>query len=396
MKRGNLKTIVSLCLAFTVIFSVYSQTSNPLTNSKQVAKKSNELTVCDRTLLKETVTIPLSLLTEELQILKLDDTDAALVKETPVEISDNYLLVKGSGAIPFKLFDKKTGKFLTNIGSFGQGPGEYRNVYDQQLDEKNNRIYLLPWQSKSILVYDLQGKALTSIPLIADAPKGKFKVDTKSSTVIVSILPFTGVNAVVWTQTTDGKLVNSIVPGHLAVAPDFSNEVEAYKTGNEYGFNIFTFAPRADSVYHYNSSQNKLIPVFTLDFKNMEQTIHSYSELPDYYLGQLAEPKQIAENLTTTQNNRFYIVDKKTLKGSFFKLENDFLGNIEIEWPSYTFSGEYYVRNVDPMNLRDELEKTLQSAKKLSPEIQARLKKLKDSITDNDNNYILYAKLKKQ
>jgi hypothetical protein len=114
-------------------------------------------TICDRSLLNKTISLPLSVLTEELQILKLDDSDEALVKETSVEISDNYLLVKGSQQIPFKLFDRKTGKFITNIGAFGQGPNEYQNVYDQQLDEKNNRIYLLPWQTKKILVYAFSG-----------------------------------------------------------------------------------------------------------------------------------------------------------------------------------------------------------------------------------------------
>jgi hypothetical protein len=88
------------------------------------------------------------------------------------------------------------------------------------------------------------------------------------------------------------------------------------------------------------------------------------------------------------------IVDKKTLKGAFFKLENDFLGNIEIEWPIYSFNNGYFIRNYDPGDLFDALEKLLQSGKKLSPEMRDKLTKLKDSITDNDNNYILYAKLK--
>jgi hypothetical protein len=51
-------------------------------------------------------------------------------------------------------------------------------------------------------------------------------------------------------------------------------------------------------------------------------------------------------------------------------------------------------RNVDPGNLYDELEKALEPGNKLSPEMRKKLTKLKDSITDNDNNYILYAKLK--
>ena len=393
-KQQTLKAILCLFPVFISVFAVYPQ-SGPLEKCKQVAKNVNGLTVCDKTLLNETITIPLSALTEELQILKLDDSDAALVKEDATEISDNYILIKGSQSIPYKLFDRKTGKFLNNIGSHGQGPNEYRNVYDQQLDEPNNRIYLLPWDEKKILVYDLKGKALDPIPLCNDVPKGKFRVDTKAGTVVVAVLPFTGVPAVVWQQTIDGKLLKSIAPGHIALQPDFSNEVYTYKGGNAFDFLVFSFVPRADTLYRYDCSVNKLLPLFTLDFKGQKMSIHGYNEISEYYFGDLSEPKQLNANLTTTQNQRFYIVDKKTLKGSYFKLENDFLGNIEIDWPTYTFSNEYYVKNADPGNLRDELEKVLNSGKKLTPQMREKLIKLKESITDNDNNYILYAKIKK-
>jgi hypothetical protein len=393
MKQKTLKTATGLSLMLMCIFTGFSQ-NNPLDKCKQIAKKTGELTVCDRSQLKETVTIPLSALTEELKILKLDDADPALVKNTGVEITDNYILVTGSKEIPFKLFERKTGKFLNNIGSFGQGPNEYQNIYDQQLDEKNNRIYLLPWNTKKILVYDLEGKNLDPIPLCTNAPKGKFKVDTENATVIVSMLPFTGAPGVVWLQTTDGKLLKYVEPGHLAVRPDFSNEVGAFKTGDNYHFSIFTFEPRADSLYRYDVSQNKLTPIFTLDFGRQERSIHGYGETANYYFGDTSEPRRIDDYTQTTQNNRFYIIDKGTLKGAFFKLENDFLGNMEIEWPIYSFSNGYFVRNYDPGDLFDALEKILQSDKKLSPEMQDKLTKLKNSITDNDNNYILYAKLK--
>ena len=390
MKLRSSVAIIYLFLSF----AVYSQ-SDPLEKCKQVAKSLNGLTVCDKTLLKETVTIPLSALTEELQILKLDDADEALVRQDATEISDNYILIKGAREIPYKLFDRKTGKFLNNIGSFGQGPNEYINTYDFQLDEINNRIYILPWQAKKILVYDLKGKALESIPLCNDAPKGKFKVDTKSGTVIVSVLPFTGVPAVVWQQTLDGKLLKSIAPGHIALRPDFSNEVNVYKGGDVYDFFVLSFEPRADTLYRYDFSANKLLPLFTLDFKGQNMDIHGYNETSGYYFGDLSEPKKLDADNTSTQNQRFYIVDKKTLKGSYFILANDFLGDIEIAWPSYAFSNDYYVNNADPGNLRDALEKVLNSGKKLTPEMRAKLTKLKDSITDNDNNYILYSKLKK-
>ena len=102
-----------------------------------------QLTVCQYDLLTDTVDIPLSDLVEELQFVKLDNREEALVGETSAVLSDNYVLFladKYAGNMPCKLF-RKDGTFINKVGSFGQGPGEYvENIYDAQIDEKHGRI----------------------------------------------------------------------------------------------------------------------------------------------------------------------------------------------------------------------------------------------------------------
>lgn len=155
-----------------------AQTDDPLANSpivgQYVQAGTDKVMSCDQKLLADTVRIPLSFFTEKLEIVKLDNRDEALVGQTGVTISDNYILVHGRRPNPFKLFDRK-GNFLTNIGAIGQGPGEYQMVYDAKLDEANNRIYILPWNASQLLVYDLQGNVLDPIPLCLRCPKAKFK-----------------------------------------------------------------------------------------------------------------------------------------------------------------------------------------------------------------------------
>jgi hypothetical protein len=398
-KKVAILTCIAAMVAILVcIVVLHSSPAIPQeVGGKVVAKKEGELTVCDRTLLSETISLPLSALTEELQILKLDDIENAWVKQTEVEISDNYLLVAGSSQIPFRLFDRKTGKHIANIGSFGQGPNEYQNVYDQQLDEENDRIYLLPEQTKNILVYDLKGKHYPPIPLCASASMGTFKVDTKDSTVIVSVLPYSATEPVVWQQTTDGKLLKSIPAGHLVITSKldyYCNHILQSAFGQNYDFHVQLYESRADTLYRYDVAANKLIPIFTMDFHGRPMEIHRYIELPDYFMGEVSKPELMGNVLTTT-NERFYILDKKTLKGSFFTLKNDFLGGIEIEWPtSHKFNGMYFVRNIDASTLQDQLTEALETEKNLSPAMRSKITKLRDSITDNDNNYILYAKLK--
>jgi len=389
--------IVSLLMLYVSIFTDCSQTGSPrkIGDLPTVATNVNGLIVCDKSLLNETITIPLSFFIEgELQIVKLDDSDEALVKNNAAIISDNYILIQGEMPTPCKLFDKNTGTFISNIGSIGQGPNEYRAIYDQQIDELNNRIYLLPWNENKILVYDLKGKALEPIPLCHSVPKGGFNVDTKAETVTVATLPFGNAQAVVWKQSFNGTMLNYIHPEHLVLQPDFSNELIVYKEDDIFDFFIFSIASRADTLYRYDCTANKLIPLFTCHFEELK-SFHFFAESSKFYFGDISEHKQVGPNMTSSQNRRTYFIDKQTLKGTYFILENDFLGGIEIEKPIFVLNGENFVYNADPGDLRDNLEKQLNSGKNLTPEMRKKLTKLKDSITDNDNNYIFYAKYKK-
>lgn len=149
---------------------------------------TDSIVVLDVGLIKDTMQIRLSQLVDDLEIIKLETRDTALVKSGYMAVSDQYMLL-GSYLMPCKLFDKN-GTFLRQIGGLGQGPGEYTNIYDAQIDEVNNRIYMLPWTSNQLLVFDLDGNILPPIPLPARVPKGVFRVDTKKNLLTMGILPF--------------------------------------------------------------------------------------------------------------------------------------------------------------------------------------------------------------
>ena len=103
-------------------------------------------------------------------------------------VSDNYIGMYGSSQI-YKLYDRKTGKFLRNIGKAGKNSGEYSNVYNSVIDEQNSRVYILSWNAKELLCHDLNTGDLT-----------------------VAALPFEGMNEVVaWKQDkTWGGRVDSL------------------------------------------------------------------------------------------------------------------------------------------------------------------------------------------
>lgn len=362
----------------------------------------DSLLFAEERLMKDTLQIPLSLLTEEMEIIRLDNKDEALVGEQQIVVSDNYLLCWNGGKEVFMLFDRK-GKLLRSIGAIGQGPGEYQTIYDAHIDEANNRIYLFPWTSSQMLVYDLQGNVLPPIPLCARCPKAKFGIYPEDSLIAVFALPFPDMPAVAWTQDFNANRKTYIEPGSL-MAYDYNTEV--YHCGNTDAFDCmltYCLPTREDTLYHYDFIRNRLRPRFTMQYTITNPIPnHHYQELSHYYIGSMAQSIQISKNMFGNSIPISFIVDRQSGKGAYMHLINDFLGDEEL--PLTTFDGRhppypnfrngYYILNNDPGNLRDKLEKKLHS-EKLSPEKREKVSAFLNSIYENDNNILFLARLKK-
>lgn len=125
---------------------------------------------------------------------------------------------------------------------------------------------------------------------------------------------------------------------------------------------------------------------------------HGYYEWPDYFTGHFSGPPVVehVENgtISTPGETSHYIIDKKTGKGAYFKIYNDYFGNQEIGWASSIFGNGYFMRNLEPGNLMNDIENLLKK-NDMSDDMRKKLTDLQNSIDENDNNYLLIAKLKK-
>ena len=79
----------------------------------------------------------------------------------------------------------------------------------------------------------------------------------------MTVLPFQGWPAVVWTQDFNGKRKNFVAPAHLTVPRDFSNEVFMGNNTSDYDVMLMVImpTPRVDSLYHYNNAKTVWKPV---------------------------------------------------------------------------------------------------------------------------------------
>ena len=400
-----MKTIYAYWVTMTIaLVACTGNEKNQLSDlpivAHQVEVDGQEMTVCELGLLKDTIDLPLSYWVEDFETVKLDGKDEALVGHGPVYVSDNYILVRESNNVPCKLF-RRDGSFVGKVGSLGQGPGEYTNVCDMQIDEQAEHIYLLPFRSKAIYVYDLKGNYQKDIPLNKKyekmmVPKGLFKVDAAKNRVAVMTLPFDYLPLVAWVQDMEGNFLHEVPMNHLKIRPAFSNEMLSSKCfADALDVSLYTLKEvRKDTLYHLDMNDGKLYPKFTLDFGGRDITRHNYFDFSTHYAGSLAAIEQVSENSFMVNATCAYLVEKESGKGAFFRTTNDFLDNEPINIISKRCINGYYTLNIEPAALIEKLEKGLKN----NPD-EARRKKMEalmKTIDEDDNNYIFIGKLKKQ
>ena len=143
---------------FITYFLVAMALSSCSNQEKNIPTEEEELLSFDvSTLDNKEYEIKLSDLMESVEIIRMDTVQEAFTKIFRVAVSENYFAIHHVNH-PVKLYNRKNGKFLGNIGRKGNGPGEYVQVWNVEIDEPTNRIYLVNNNRNVIYSYDINGK----------------------------------------------------------------------------------------------------------------------------------------------------------------------------------------------------------------------------------------------
>ncbi|MDY3139936.1 MAG: 6-bladed beta-propeller, partial [Bacteroides sp.] len=85
--------------------------------------------------------VPMEELFSKISVIPLETNDSSfLVRPVKVIIKDNRYYIVDEGVPAVFSFDEE-GHLLHKIGKKGQGPGEYREIYDAVIKEKENAVY---------------------------------------------------------------------------------------------------------------------------------------------------------------------------------------------------------------------------------------------------------------
>jgi hypothetical protein len=102
--------------------------------------------------------------------IRLEETDYAVIgKINEIQVFDNYIFILDTDKAKKLFMFDKNGKYLRQIGSLGQGPGEYTYITDFCLDTINREIYILDSSKKMLYKYNFDsGKFIGSINMQHD------------------------------------------------------------------------------------------------------------------------------------------------------------------------------------------------------------------------------------
>ena len=291
--------------------------------------KGDSVMVADVNKAEVETTLPLELIAEDYQVIKLGKEAEEYSELSDAFITDNYIGVSGYGKTPFRLF-RKDGTFVTQVGSVGEEEnGKYRVVSNAQVDEANNRIYIMPENFKetptfsrkepTLLVYDLKGNYLHEIPLACWIGFGSnFKVDTEKGEIIVigkEVSPESK-RYRTWVQDMKGNLIYGIYDedkknddyfGYGTVSLFHTDAIDTYAIVSRSAYSV---RKETEFLYHLNQKERRLVPKFQAKTKEISNFIY---ELPWYYI-----VESTVHALSADTQTPMTIVNKKTLKGAHF------------------------------------------------------------------------------
>ena len=328
---------------FITYFLVAMALSSCSNQEKNIPTDEEELLSFDvSTLDNKEYEIKLSDLMESVEIVQLDNsTEEAYTGIFKLGISDNYLVTSTPQNIPVKLFNRKDGRFIRNIGAKGQGPGEYRTIWNIMIDEKQERIHLGGPSYDKIFTYDLDGKYHAEETI--NLPRGVrnkyvMYLEKEGNRAFVFNRPCTlyergetrreGEKNTCWIQDLKGNIIDSIPLTNSLSLPRGSSDIWGSHVKEESSIYSLALRPvmyvRPDTLYHYNSSTNQLYPVYTPNTEtalnifttSVESPLHYYTIQGFYERGRGINPEFL-------QEWKIIQVDKESAKGRYIRLVND-------------------------------------------------------------------------
>lgn len=308
--------------------------------------------------------VPISQIGEKLEYILLETSPKSLIKRiVQIAFSESYIFISDFNKL--LQFDR-SGKFIRQVGGNGKGPGEYIYVAGFCIDEKNEKIYIIAWSLRSVLVFDFDGKSIGSFKtpfnssqfLSIDSNNFIFHsanvpIQKKDTTYSLYLTDRTG--------TSTGKIRNYLK--RESKSGLMIGETPFYLYNDTVRFMEFG----VDTLSTLRNKDLDPYAIFTLGKMKMDPDPSIPFQNPgrDEILDKLKQKlwiRTISENdhyiflrldLGLSDSSKFGIYDKKSLETNFLQnngFKNDLDYGIDF-WPKYIYNDKTLVDYIDAYKL---------------------------------------------
>ena len=372
---------INYLLLFVLLVGVFSCSPKGDSSVSEVTINGNKVYVSALNNINSTlITLPLSKLVEDCALVQLETGDDIMVNPSFTTITDNYIGIRQSRK-PYMLFDR-SGKYLCNVGSIGQGPEEYTgSICDDIIDEKNGLIYFSPFYGDKISIYKTSGEFVENINLPMTIVRSVIFLNNNILTIVYE--PGKNESIAYQYDINTGEMVAELESPSQLVSDKIGSEM--LKTGNISMVFDFSLLHRSDTLYHFDVKNIKVLPFFSISDNTTEGILKGYCPLN----------KELCLTFLYSMNQgpRPIITDLKNKSSGYVNIVNDYFGNLPISANVSMFRNGYFVQNVQPEQLIDDINKRLRESSCTEKDRQA-LSQLLSKLEENTNNVLFIGKLK--
>lgn len=337
----------------------------------------------------DSVTLKLTDIGKDLEIVRLETTDSSLFGNATYLIGKKYIAAFSSAYII--LFDRN-GKHIRNLAVQGRGPGEYLFIAGKAWTPAEDKILAIDFGKNVIHSWSIPDGKYTKIPL---AQKGAAYALTMLNDSILQIANMRNKQAryKLYTQTLSGDFLGGVSnTGEEDVRRiDFTNNL--YNTGTRQ----YYLPHRTDSVFQVE--QNTLHLKYRIPI-TPEQQLRIVQISNDKLLASIYNITGTSSKKATVQGNQvgsvsfsgyrtYYLVDFPNEKVTHFKMiNNDYLGtSLSPDKLFFQENGKFYIEFPAStlLNLMPEILKKPE----INNKVRQRVEKLQSELSEEDNPVLI-------
>ncbi|WP_313382192.1 6-bladed beta-propeller [Proteiniphilum saccharofermentans] len=331
----------------------------------------------------------------DVEYIPLETNDEFVTQGKVLEIGNKYILVKNQiNDGDLFIFDRESGKGIRKINRRGQGAEEYIRIDAVVLDEENNEIFVNCDTSGKIFVYDLSGNFKRDLAH-GEGPEYLYIFNYDRENLIRyddgKNKGIQSYHAIISKQ--DGSITRDIpIPFDKIKTPTLQMEGGLVFTNVSsiipYHDNWLLAEASSDTIYHYLSGENKLIPFLIKTPSSTDPEIFlNMGALTDrfYFMQTIEMTWDTAERWFSTTDLMYDKQEDALFRATV--LNGDYLKKQEVNMTSCLVNSEIAIcRTLEAGELVEAYE---------NDELKGKLKEIAAGLDEDSNPVIMLIKHKK-